>query len=450
MRAPAPEAWRGLVVAAVLATGLFSAGSGTAAAESASSTHAARPATGMTAAVPADPAQRATPAQAAPEVRTVATGLAVPWGIDFLPDGHALVNERDSARLLDVSPAGEVTAVGTVGGVQPGGEGGLLGLAVSPTFASDHLVYLYYTAASDNRIVRVTYTDGRLGPQQVVLSGLPKGTIHNGGRIAFGPDGMLYAGVGETGNTALSQDLSSLGGKIIRITPSGDAAPGNPFGTRVWSYGHRNVQGLAWDDEGRLFATEFGQNQLDEINRIEPGNNYGWPIVEGPGGGSAYTDPLVTWTPAEASPSGAAIVDDSLWVAGLRGRRLWQVPLTGDGGVGTPVAHLAGEYGRLRNAAAAPDGTLWVTTSNRDGRGTPATDDDRILALTPGDGGPGDPGEEACVTATNSAHITAGRANSFWFWVWAVGSDDYIGTTWSSTSLSETAPGYWELVDACP
>ena len=445
MRAPSPEAWRGLVAAAVLTTGLFSAGSGTAAAESASSAHAATTATG-----PAGATHRATPAQTAPDVRTVATGLAVPWGIDFLPDGHALVNERDSARLLDVSPSGQVTVVGTVSGVQPGGEGGLLGLAVSPTFASDSLVYLYYTAASDNRIVRATYTDGRLGPQQVVLSGLPKGTIHNGGRIAFGPDGMLYAGVGETGNTALSQDLSSLGGKIIRITPSGAAAPGNPFGTPVWSYGHRNVQGLAWDDEGRMFATEFGQNQLDEVNRIEPGNNYGWPIVEGPGGGSAYTDPLLTWTTAEASPSGAGILDGSLWVAGLRGRRLWQVPLTGDGGVGTPVAHLSGEYGRLRNAAAAPDGTLWVTTSNRDGRGTPTAGDDRILALTPGDGDSGEPGEETCVTAANSAHVTAGRANSFLFWVWAVGSDDYIGTTSRRTSLIESAPGYWELVDACP
>jgi glucose/arabinose dehydrogenase len=438
VRTRATKGWSGLVAATILATGLIGAGGGTA--------HAAgsrAPATPV-----AGPAS--SPTQTAPQVETLVTGLAVPWGIDFLPDGHALVTERDSARLLDISPAGQVTVVGTVTGVQPGGEGGLLGLAVSPTFATDRLVYLYYTAASDNRIVRVTYANGRMGPQEVVLSGLPKGTIHNGGRIAFGPDGMLYAGVGETGTTGLSQDLSSLGGKILRITPDGDPAPGNPFGTAVWSYGHRNVQGLAWDDEGRLYATEFGQNTFDEVNLIEPGGNYGWPIVEGTGGGSTYTDPLVTWTTAEASPSGAAILDGSLWVAGLRGRRLWQVPLTGDGGVGTPQAHLAGEYGRLRNAAAAPDGTLWVTTSNRDGRGTPAAGDDRILVLTPGDGGPGEPGDEACVTATNSAHVTAGRANRFVVWVWAVGSDAYIGTVSRTTSLRETAPGIWELVDACP
>jgi len=282
-----------------------------------------------------------------------------------------------------------------------------------------------------------------------VLDGLPKGVIHNGGRIAFGPDGMLYAGVGETGNTALAQDLDSLGGKILRMTPAGDPAPGNPFGTLVWTYGHRNVQGLAWDDQGRLFATEFGQNTFDEINRIEPGGNYGWPDVEGTGGGDQYVDPLVTWSTAEASPSGAAILDGSLWVAALRGRRLWQVPLTGDGGVGTPRAHLTDEYGRLRNAAAAPDGRLWVTTSNRDGRGTPAADDDRILALTLGSD-PSEPPDPGCVTAANSAHVDAGRARRILFFVLAVGSDDFLGFSWSTTSLSETSPGVWERVDSCP
>ena len=437
MRTRAIKGWSALLAATVLATGLIGVG-GSAADAAGSRTAGAAAAKTAT-----------SPGQTTPEVRTLVTGLAVPWGIDFLPDGHALVTERDTARLLDVSPAGQVTAVATIAGVQPGGEGGLLGLAVSPTFASDRFVYLYYTAASDNRIVRVTYTNGEIGPQQVILSGLPKGTIHNGGRIAFGPDGMLYAGVGETGDTALAQDLSSLGGKILRITPSGAAAPGNPFGTRVWSYGHRNVQGLAWDDQGRLFATEFGQNTFDEVNVIEAGNNYGWPIVEGTGGGSTYTDPVVTWTTAEASPSGAAILDGSLWVAGLRGRRLWQVPLTGDGGVGTPQALLSGQFGRLRNAVAAPDGTLWVTTSNRDGRGTPTTGDDRILVLT-FDGGPGEPGEQACVTATNAAHISAGRAGVRFIFVRATGSRDLLGIRSGTTSLRETAPGYWERVAGCP
>jgi glucose/arabinose dehydrogenase len=333
-----------------------------------------------------------------------------------------------------------------VADVVPGGEGGLLGVAVSPDFATDRFVYLYYTASQDNRIVRVRYEDGRIGGQEVLVTGLPKGTIHNGGRIAFGPDGMLYAGVGETGNTSLAQDVDSLGGKILRMTPDGDPAPGNPFGTRVWSYGHRNVQGLAWDEQGRMYATEFGQNTYDEVNRIEPGNNYGWPTVEGPVNDSRFTAPLVTWSTADASPSGLAIAEGSLWVAALRGQRLWQVPLNGDGSVGQPRALLAGGFGRLRAVAPAPDGTLWVTTSNRDGRGSPAASDDRILAVTPGSG---DPGAGQCVSAVNSAHTEAGRALSFFIFSWALGTGDYLGVTWSTTSLRETAPGVWEVVDSC-
>jgi glucose/arabinose dehydrogenase len=323
------------------------------------------------------------PASAQLQVSTVATGLDVPWALAFLPDGSALVTERDTARLLNVTPAGQVTEAGTVSGVVPGGEGGLHGVAVSPNFATDQLVYLYFTAAADNRIVRAPLENGQLGAQQVVVSGIPKGVIHNGGRIAFGPDGMLYAGTGEAGNTQLAQNLNSLGGKILRATPEGAPAPGNPFGTLVWTFGHRNVQGLAWDSGGRMFATELGQNTFDEVNRIEPGNNYGWPIVEGSGGGGEFTDPVLTWTTAEASPSGAAILGGSLWAAALRGQRLWRVPLTSDGGAGTPEALLTGQFGRLRGAAAAPDGTLWVTTSNRDGRGMPTPEDDRILSITP-------------------------------------------------------------------
>ncbi|HEY8527991.1 MAG TPA: PQQ-dependent sugar dehydrogenase [Acidimicrobiales bacterium] len=330
-------------------------------------------------------------AQAAPgaEVRTVAAGLEVPWGVAVLPDGGALVAERDRARVVHVSAAGEVTEVGEVTGVEPAGEGGLLGIAVSPDFAADRYVYLYLTAAEDNRIVRARYEDGRLGEPEVVIDGLPKGVIHNGGRIAFGPDGMLYAGVGDAGQTGLAQDLGSLGGKILRLTPEGDPAPGNPFGTPVWSYGHRNVQGLAWDDAGRMFATEFGQNAWDEINRIEPGRNYGWPVVEGVGGDEAddlYTDPVVTWPTSEASPSGLAFADGSLWAAALRGQRLWELPVDADGTVGEPRALLEEEYGRLRTVVVAPEGpdaSLWVATSNRDGRGVPAPDDDRILAVEP-------------------------------------------------------------------
>ncbi|NKZ07795.1 PQQ-dependent sugar dehydrogenase [Actinomadura latina] len=323
------------------------------------------------------PLPSSAPAGTAGKPRTVAGNLEVPWAAAFLPGGDALVTERESARLVRVSPSGDRTAAGTVPGVEPEGEGGLLGVAVSPSYSTDHLIYLYYTAASDNRVVRATY-DGRLGAPEPIVTGIPKGGIHNGGRLAFGPDKMLYVTTGETGEGGLSQDRNSLAGKILRVTPAGKAAPGNPFGNRVWSYGHRNVQGLAWDDQGRLYATEFGQNRFDEINLIQKGRNYGWPEVEGIGNRKGFTDPLLTWTTDEASPSGLAYADGSLWAAALRGERLWQVPVD-NGRAGRPVAHFENDFGRLRAVVKAPDGSLWVTTSNRDGRGDPAPDDDRIL-----------------------------------------------------------------------
>lgn len=312
-------------------------------------------------------------------VRVVATGLSVPWAVAFLPGGDALVTERDTANLVRVSPSGQRRQLGKVPGVQPEGEGGLLGVAVSPSYATDHLVYLYFTAASDNRVVRATL-DGSLGAPQPIVTGIPKGSNHNGGRLQFGPDKMLYITTGETGDGPLAQDKNSLAGKILRVTPDGKPAPGNPFGNRTWTYGHRNVQGIAWDDKGRLFATEFGQNTYDEINRIEKGKNYGWPEVEGVGHRKGFTDPLLTWSTDEASPSGLAYAGGSLWAAALGGRRLWQVPLAG-GKVGRPVAHHKDQYGRLRAAVKAPDGTLWITTSNKDGRGDPAKDDDRVISV---------------------------------------------------------------------
>ncbi|QOC92025.1 PQQ-dependent sugar dehydrogenase [Micromonospora craniellae] len=308
----------------------------------------------------------------------LARGIDVPWGLAFLPGGDALVAERNTGRILRLSPGGGTPEqVTEVPGVTAGGEGGLLGLAVSPDFADDDLVYAYFTAADDNRIVRFRL-DG--GQPDVVFSGIPKASFHNGGRIAFGPDGMLYVGTGDAGDTSSSQDPASPAGKILRLTADGEPAPGNPTaGSPVYSLGHRNVQGLAWDPEGRLFATEFGQNDVDEVNLIEAGRNYGWPEVEGEGdtAGGRYTNPLVTWSTREASPSGIAITGGNAYVAALRGERLWVVLLDGDR-LGEPSARLDG-YGRLRTVQVAPDGALWVTTSNTDGRGDVRDGDDRVL-----------------------------------------------------------------------
>jgi glucose/arabinose dehydrogenase len=267
----------------------------------------------------------------------------------------------------------------TIAGVNDTGEGGLLGLAVAPTYAQDQVVYAYYTTASDNRVVRF-----RLGESpQVIVSGIANAVLHNGGRLAFGPDGLLYIATGDATVRSNAQDVSSLNGKILRVKPDGSAADGNPFpGNRVWSLGHRNVQGLAWDASGRLFATEFGQNAFDEVNLIEPGKNYGWPNVEGLGNDAAFVNPLVTWSTSESSPSGDAVSGDSLYVAALAGQRLWKIPITA-AGLGTPQVLLQDQFGRLRTVVTAPDGSLWIATSNRDGRGTPVADDDRILRFAP-------------------------------------------------------------------
>jgi glucose/arabinose dehydrogenase len=322
----------------------------------------------------------ATATAAAPAIRTIATGLHVPWGIAFLPDGDALVSERTTGRILRIPhDGGKPRLAMKVPGVDlNAGEGGLLGLAVSPHYASDKLVYAYFTTVQDNRIARFKLG----GKLDVILKGIRNGAIHNGGRIAFGPDGKLYAGVGETGEGGLAQDRDALNGKILRMNPDGSTPSDNPFGTLVWTWGHRNVQGLAWDRSGRLWATEFGQNTFDEINLIRQGRNYGWPVVEGKGDtqNGRFTNPLVTWPTSEASPSGDAIIGSTLYVGALQGQCVWRIPLHG-ARTGTPTRMLAGRYGRIRTVVKAPDGTLWVATSNRDGRGSPRSGDDRIVAV---------------------------------------------------------------------
>ncbi|MBB4761088.1 glucose/arabinose dehydrogenase [Actinoplanes digitatis] len=333
----------------------------------------ATPTSAPASAAPAAPsASGGVPDLSAPE--TVATGLDVPWGLAFLPDGSALVAERDRGRVLRVAPGGGAPRqVFEVPGVAAAGEGGLLGLAVARDYAETGWVYAYHTAADDNRIVRFKLGGGA---PEVLFDGIDKAGIHNGGRIAFGPDGMLYAGTGDAGEGSASQDPGDSNGKILRLTPEGRAAPGNPTpGSPVWSLGHRNVQGLAWAADGTMYGIEFGQNRFDEVNVIKPGRNYGWPEVEGKGGGSRYADPIVTWTTDVASPSGAAIAGDTLYVAALRGQRLWTVPLGG----GEPRAEFPGRYGRLRTVAVAPDGALWLTTSNTDRNGDGRDGDDRIL-----------------------------------------------------------------------
>lgn len=325
----------------------------------------------------------------------VATDLEAPWSV-VVVQGAPLVSERDSGRILEVLDDGTTRTVGTVTDVEPRGEAGLLGLAIDDGDDGDDAsrLYTYSTGPDGNRVQRWTLDGGpgtwTLGTSETLLSGLPAASYHDGGRIAFGPDGMLYVPVGDAGDPQAAQDPGSPAGTILRVTPDGEIPPGNPFpGSPVWSYGHRNVQGLAWDDDGTLYASEFGENTWDELNVIEPGANYGWPLAEGAVDDPDLTDPVQQWPTEEASPSGIAIVADTLYVANLRGASLRAVPLADPT---TSTVHLDGTLGRLRDVLPAPGGDdLWVLTNNTDGRGSPRDGDDRIVTVgTPVTGTPED------------------------------------------------------------
>lgn len=334
------------------------------------------------------------PGADSPEV--VATGLESPWSIAFVGQ-TPLVSERNSGRILEVSAGGDVREVGRIDGVSASGEAGLHGLAVD-----DNRLYAFFAAGTENRIVRFDLLgeagDLSLGEEATILDGLPTADFHNGGRLAFGPGGMLYATLGDTGDRSSAQDEEALSGKILRMTPEGEIPDDNPFGdSLVYSMGHRNPQGIGWDDDGKMYASEFGQDTWDELNIIEAGGNYGWAEVEGIAGGNGdgtssggsdgtdngsgdFIDPVQQWSPDEASPSGLAVTDDSILIAGLRGERLHQVPLAD---LKSSSELWTGEHGRLRDVVEAPDGTLLVLTNNTDGRGEPGPADDRLLRFTP-------------------------------------------------------------------
>lgn len=308
-------------------------------------------------------------------VTQVATDTDIPWGLVALADGTVLYSRRDAQDIVRLNPVtGVKTTLGTVPNVQStDGEGGLLGLAVSPAFDTDRWLYIMHTSPTDNRIVRIKVSAGftlDLASQQVLVQGLLRNKFHNGGRLRWGPDGKLYASTGDAQNGANAQNTSNLAGKVLRINPDGSIPSDNPFGNFVWSYGHRNPQGLAFDSSGQLWAQEFGNSVMDETNLIVKGGNYGWPNCEGTvsqgGSGCAtpgYIAPKQTYSTAEGSCSGIAVVRDVLYVACQRGTRVYREVISGSN-LTNVTPYFVGTYGRLRTVEPSVDGNLWLTTSN--------------------------------------------------------------------------------------
>jgi glucose/arabinose dehydrogenase len=328
-----------------------------------------------------------TSSKAPEQIETFATGLEVPWEIEFLPNEDALVTERTGN--LKLISGGQVSTIAKIEDVKIGGEGGLHGVAVDPDFNSNNYIYLYYTYSGNgnntlNRVVRYKLQNNNLSNEKIIVDQIPGASNHDGGRIKFGPDKNLYITTGDAQEPSLAQNRNSLAGKILRVTREGEAAPGNPFGNRIYSWGHRNSQGITWDNEGRLWSTEHGrsgiQSGLDELNLIEAGKNYGWPEIEGNETRQEMESPVInsgandTWAPA-----GAVYLNGSIYFGGLRGRALYEYNINSK----ELKTHLKNQFGRIRAVNIGPDDLLYISTSNRDGRGNPNSQDDVILKIDP-------------------------------------------------------------------
>ncbi|MEH1127227.1 PQQ-dependent sugar dehydrogenase [Micromonospora sp. CPCC 206061] len=320
-------------------------------------------------------------------VRQVATDTDIPWGLVTLPDGAILYGRRDAHDIVRLDPGtGAKSTVGTIANIQgTDGEGGLMGLAISPTFATDRWLYAMHTSPSDNRIVRIKVTTANrldAASLQVLVTGIPRNKYHNGGRLRWGPDNKLYAATGDGQNTGLPQNTASLAGKILRINPDGSVPADNPFGNHVWSYGHRNPQGIAFDSQGRLWEQEFGNSVMDETNLIVRGGNYGWPACEGTSGNcnqAGFIAPKYTYSTASASCSGLTVVRDAVYIACARGARMYRAVISGSS-LTNVTQYFNGTYGRLRTVEPAPDGGLWLTTTNTGDKDSTANNsNERIL-----------------------------------------------------------------------
>ena len=323
------------------------------------------------------------PEVVAADVAVVAENLEIPWDLVFLPNGEILVSER-SGFLVKLSDQSRIAITGT----KHQGEGGLLGLALHPNFSNNNFLYLYLTATVNggllNRVERYIWQADTLNFDKIIIDNIPGASYHDGGQLEFGPDGFLYIATGDAGDSNLAQNVNSLAGKILRLHDDGSIPVDNPWGTAVYSYGHRNVQGLAWDGQGRLWATEHGRSGVrsgfDELNLIAPGKNYGWPEIEGDAVKNNMETPVInSGATATWAPAGLAYLDGSLFFGGLRGNALYQFDISS----GQLTSHFYQEFGRIRAVVKGPDGFLYISTSNRDGRGEVQAGDDKIIKINP-------------------------------------------------------------------
>ena len=325
-------------------------------------------------------------AQNAERVTVFAENLEVPWGMVFLPDGRMLVTERPGrVRMVSKNGVVETNPTATVN-IKETGEGGLHGIALDPEFNSNNYVYLYYTFDSSgneslNRVARYELKNDTLINPKTIVNNIPGAVFHDGGRIAFGPDGHLYITTGDAQQPSLAQNKNSLAGKILRVDNNGKAAPSNPFNNLVYSYGHRNPQGITWDSNGQLFETEHGNSAHDELNKIEAGKNYGWPNIEGKESNAGMVTPIAESETDTWAPGGIAYLNGYFYFAGLRGNGLYKATVNGN--TAEITKFFDGEFGRMRNVIVGPDNMLYVATSNRDGRGDPKDRDDKIIRVNP-------------------------------------------------------------------
>lgn len=317
------------------------------------------------------------------DIEVVATNLEIPWEIVFLPTGEMLVSER-SGNLVLIDNGNKIK----IEGVLHTGEGGLQGVALHPDFSKNNFIYIYFTTKTSvgliNRIERYTLIGNSVSNKKIILDNIPGARFHDGGRIEFGPDGKLYVTTGDVGVSTRAQDLSFLGGKILRLNDDGSVPSDNPFGTAVYSYGHRNPQGLAWDDQGVLWSTEHGRSVIlsgfDELNKIIAGQNYGWPDIQGDEVSEGKVTPVIhsgadsTWAPA-----GAIYLDGDIIFAGLKGEALYKYNIDSQ----KLTTNFFQDWGRLRAVVLGPDNYIYISTSNTDGRGKVRDGDDKIIKINP-------------------------------------------------------------------